>query len=376
MASHLAYRAGLHLAGTGDYTPRQDTLACPAFFVGWTGMHDEFAAAVEASEKRKDAQTLREIVWALPHDATDEQRRRIVADYAASLRERYGVAVHCAIHQPRAQDATASGLNASGQNHHAHLSMTLRAVDDAGHFGAKKIRTMNDRGWLDAEKDRMVSLVNEIAAEKASRAPKYGEPVPTVGRAWHRERRGEQTAAGDRWRAHRAQVEEIERDRAELATVEAEIAADRAELAKQVEAEKAAQPGPEPEPPRRQSIADRIRRSLGLQTRAEEEATKTRFLEATARVAAQIAAEKAAEAERAEAAEREAEAKRVEEARKRMAERAARQPLPPPPKSAQEIRRDIKRRDPRAIFTPGQRHGSKPDDNEHEQSNGIPGRGR
>ena len=223
VAPHLAYRAALKLAETNDYTKRKHTVQ-DVFFEGWNGTHDEFAAAVEASEKRKDARLLKEIVWSLPHDATDEQRREIVQTYARSLRERYGVAVHAAIHQPRPKDFLK--LPASGLNWHAHISFTTRPVDEHGKFGPKKVTVLDKEAWLDAEKNRLLALVNSVALTPASRAPIYGAAEPTMGRAFGIERKAEakgepvQTEAGN---AHRAFVQA----NVPLADLAAELAAER-----------------------------------------------------------------------------------------------------------------------------------------------------
>ena len=237
VAAHLAYREASTLGGY-DYTPRRASVV-ESYLVGWAGTSEEFAGAVEASEKRKDAQLVREIAWALPHDATDEQRSEIVRREAESLRQRYGVAVHVAIHAPRAKDQNTHGLDASGKNHHAHLTITLRAVDAAGKFTGNKLRQMNDRSWLDEEKDRLLALVNEVAETKATRELKYGEPVPTAGVAWHMHRAGVETTAGARLVHAIAEREETTAARAELAEVATEVATTQAELvaAEQAEAE-------------------------------------------------------------------------------------------------------------------------------------------
>ena len=232
VAAHIAYRAGLCLTGTNNYAPRQDNVVAD-YFVGWAGTHQQFADAVEASERRKDAQLVRELVWSLPHDCTDAERAEIVKQEAESLRERYGVAVHVSVHRPRRKDADASGFEASGLNHHAHLTITLRAVDTAGKFVGNKLREMNDRGWLDREKDRLVGLVNGVAKTKASRELKYGVPVPTLGRAYGMERRGIETDAGDRWQAWQAQQQEQEQLKAQIAADEIEAAALKAAAERQ-----------------------------------------------------------------------------------------------------------------------------------------------
>ena len=204
VAAHLAYRAGLKLTGTNDFYKRKQTIQ-EAYFVGWSGTHDKFAKAVNTAEKRKDSRLIKELIWALPHDATDEQRSEITRTYAESLRDRFGVAVHVAIHKPKPKDTAI--LPSSGLNWHAHISITRRAVDDGGKFAAKALPQIDKEAWLDAEKDRLVDLVNSVVLEPTSREPIYGAPVPTVGRAWQAERQAEAagepitTQPGERFRA-------------------------------------------------------------------------------------------------------------------------------------------------------------------------------
>lgn len=204
VSAHLAYRAGLKLIGTNDFSKRKQTIQ-EAYFVGWSGTHDEFAKAVNTAERRKDSRLIKELIWALPHDSTDELRSEIVRTYAESLRDRFGVAVHVAIHKPKPKDTAI--LPSSGLNWHAHISITRRAVDDGGNFGAKALPQIDKEAWLDAEKDRLVDLVNSVVLEPASREPIYGAPVPTVGRAWQAERQAEAsgqpitTQPGERFRA-------------------------------------------------------------------------------------------------------------------------------------------------------------------------------
>jgi ATP-dependent exoDNAse (exonuclease V) alpha subunit len=116
---------------THDYSKKSGVI--DSFLIGWNGSRQELWNAAEAAERRKDATTARAIVIALPHEATDEQRRIVVATFARCLRRVLGVAVDCAIHAPSRGDA---------RNHHAHLIFTARAVDDFGNFAAKKYREL------------------------------------------------------------------------------------------------------------------------------------------------------------------------------------------------------------------------------------------
>lgn len=352
------------LDGVHDYTHRAEAIAEPAYFVGWNGTHEEFAAAVEDSEVRWDAQTLRELVWALPADCTEEERSRITREYAESLHERYGVAVHVARHRPRIDKEDFGEFNASEKNHHVHLSMTLRAVEGGSKLVGNKLRSMNAKTWLFGEEARMLDLVNSVAATPARKGP--ADPSigaqPHLGRAWHMERRGVRTAAGDRWRAHRAAVAEHAAERAELAEIEAEIEANRAALVA-AEREEALAEVP-PAAPERLGIRDLIRKGLGLPTKAEAEAQKqaeadrrrSEYEQRRDQIAAlgqgiakakQTFAEArqraAEEAQRIAEAEEQAEAQRAEKARAAMDKRIAEKPMAPPLKTPAEIRAAIKR---------------------------------
>ncbi|MUO45426.1 Ti-type conjugative transfer relaxase TraA [Agrobacterium vitis] len=84
--------------------------------------------AAEAVEKRVDARVAREFVLALPHELNAEKRLELTREFAQDLADRYGAAVDFAIHAPH----SASDV----RNHHAHVLMTTRQVNEQG-FGAK-----------------------------------------------------------------------------------------------------------------------------------------------------------------------------------------------------------------------------------------------
>ncbi len=80
--------------------------------------------AAEAAEKRKDSRVAGEIEVALPHELTAEQRLELTRNFACEVAERYGVAVDFAIHAPHGQTDV--------RNHHAHVLMTTRRVEETG----------------------------------------------------------------------------------------------------------------------------------------------------------------------------------------------------------------------------------------------------
>ena len=93
----------------------------------------------ELAEKRRDAQVARELVVALPADATVTPEDRI--DMVRSFAEQYfvgkGLAVQLDVHAPHDGEAESEGAN-----WHAHLLITTRRLD-GGQFAAKKARDLD-----------------------------------------------------------------------------------------------------------------------------------------------------------------------------------------------------------------------------------------
>lgn len=72
----------------------------------------------EQSEKRKDARTAREIIVNIPYELSEDERQKLVDDFAVKLSKDFGVAVDYAIHLP--------DKHGDQRNHHAHIMMTTR----------------------------------------------------------------------------------------------------------------------------------------------------------------------------------------------------------------------------------------------------------
>jgi len=132
-----AYRAGEAITDerTGerfDYTRRKGVehseIVLPERAPDWAHDRAHLWNAAEAAENRKNAQTAREVVLALPHELDAGQRRALVEGFAAWLAERHGVAVDVAIHAPARQG--------DERNTHAHLLATTRRLGAEG-FGEK-----------------------------------------------------------------------------------------------------------------------------------------------------------------------------------------------------------------------------------------------
>lgn len=159
-----AYRFGLSLtdARTGlvhDYTRKGGVIGgevfAPEGAPQWAHSVPELVAQVDAVEKRKDSQVFRELVLALPIELSHDQRRELVADFAASM-TRQGMVCAVAYH------------DTNGRNPHAHMLQTLRPLTPEG-FGAKA-REWNTPETLQGWREGWASCVNAALAKAAPEA--------------------------------------------------------------------------------------------------------------------------------------------------------------------------------------------------------------
>jgi Ti-type conjugative transfer relaxase TraA len=143
-----AYRAGDKLTNardglTHDYTRRAGVvhteIVLPATAAGaaWARDRTTLWNAAETAESRKDARTATEIVLALPHELSDDQRLALTRSFAVHLAERYGAAVDVAIHKP--------DDDRDLRNIHAHLLMTTRQVTPEGLGEKTELQWSNKR---------------------------------------------------------------------------------------------------------------------------------------------------------------------------------------------------------------------------------------
>jgi ATP-dependent exoDNAse (exonuclease V) alpha subunit len=182
----------------------------------------------DKSTRRSNATTGRDIIVALPHELSDAQRLEAVRQFAASLVERYSVAVDFAIHAPDRHSDT--------RNFHGHLLMTTRRIGAEG-FG-KKTRELDDftTGPREIEAIRLTwERIGNRALERAgldirmdcrSFADQGIDREATVHLgpvAAGMERTGQATDLGDRNRAVRARNAERDRLIEDKATLSAEI---------------------------------------------------------------------------------------------------------------------------------------------------------
>ncbi|AGH49285.1 MobA/MobL protein [Sphingomonas sp. MM-1] len=76
--------------------------------------------AVEAVERRSDAQVAREVQLSLPHELTFEQRLELVRDFARTAFTDRGMIADIALHRP--------DRHGDERNFHAHILLTTRAI--------------------------------------------------------------------------------------------------------------------------------------------------------------------------------------------------------------------------------------------------------
>ncbi len=102
--------------------------------IGWNGSRSDLWNASEKADKRKDAVTSREMMFALPHEITHKERVEICRKFGKIINKRYGCAVDSSIHAP--------DKKGDKRNYHAHILITTRAVEN-GIFSKKKYRDLN-----------------------------------------------------------------------------------------------------------------------------------------------------------------------------------------------------------------------------------------
>ena len=132
-----AYRAGEAITDqrTGevhDYTQKRGVEHAEIILpsgVNWTPERAELWNAVEAKNKRQDAQVAREFVVALPDELDGDQRRQLALVFARHIADTYRVAADLAIHAP--------GREGDHRNHHAHILTSTNTLNPDGTLGNK-----------------------------------------------------------------------------------------------------------------------------------------------------------------------------------------------------------------------------------------------
>jgi len=247
-----AYRAGEKLrnerSGTvEDYSPRSWSvlyreILTPENAPQWMRDRERLWNAVEHREDRSTkpdtAQLARDLELSLPHEFTHEQRVKLVCDFIKAEFVDRGMVADIAIHAPPRRG--------DGTNHHAHVLLTMRDIEDGG-FGGKN-RDWNRDELLDHWRERWADYQNRALEQYGFEArvdhrslKDQGidrEPTQHLGPdAQAMEDQGKHTDRGD-------QNRQIKNANDNLALLEKELAASDkriAELRRQLAAERMAE---------------------------------------------------------------------------------------------------------------------------------------
>jgi len=139
-------RCGLHVRpDRGASGPTFSAIMLPADASAWMSGREELWNAVEAVEKRRDAQLAREVELALPIELEDEQAIELAREF---------------VQQEFIQLGMIADLNIRlGHNPYANALLTLREITAAG-FGPK-VREWNQAGLLREWREHWAALANE-----------------------------------------------------------------------------------------------------------------------------------------------------------------------------------------------------------------------
>lgn len=172
-----AYRAGAVLTQDGerdgkaaaglvhDYSRKQGVvhseILAPAAAPVWMHDRERLWNAVEASEKRQDAQLARELQLALPRELGHQQQLDLVRGFAQAQLVARGMVVDLALHDTKARDGD--------RQPHAHLLLTMRSLDQGSRTGfGNKDRSWNSKTLLQGWRANWAEHVNR-ALEEAQR---------------------------------------------------------------------------------------------------------------------------------------------------------------------------------------------------------------
>lgn len=207
-----AYRAGEKLANVRDgmehdYSKRtgvaSSEILLPAGAPAAFGDREVLWNAVEAVEKRRDAQVAREVQLALPHELDTAARAALVRGFVQAQFVDRGMIADVAIHTP--------GEKGDTRNHHAHVLLTTRAVSPDGFEG--KNRDWNAKDLLVSWREDWADEVNH-ALERYDISERVDHRSLEDQRADHLDRSQEALDAGaiERASEHTVEAEALDRE--------------------------------------------------------------------------------------------------------------------------------------------------------------------
>lgn len=324
-----------------DYTRRSGVEFTASFAP--SGLEPQHAAELwnraEAAEVRKNARVAREVLVALPHELTPQQRNELAQGIAQALAERYGTAGTLAVHQPDREG--------DQRNHHAHILMTTRRLEPSGELG-EKTRELDDvkRGPQEVE------WIRAMVEERTNHALERAGIEARVDRRSLEQQRAAALEAGDQERAtaldrpptvHEGpRVTQIRREcerkgraplgqvvRLEVNNDRRQLAADRAELREVAQVIDFAQAKAAREALRADALAQaaelRQRMTAELAERRAQEQARADALAKAAEMRQQMQAELQRQAQARAEAERQAAQERARQEQEKAAELEAQQ---------------------------------------------------
>ena len=194
----------------------------------WNGVeHRE-----DRSTKRGTAQLARDIELSLPHELTHEQHVELVCEFVKDEFVARGMVADIAIHAPP--------YRGDGTNHHAHILLTMRHIEDGG-FGAKN-RDWNTDELLEHWRERWADYQNralekygfEARVDHRSLEEQGIDREPTTHLGPHTqamEDKGIRTDRGDQNRRIKSNNDNLKLAKKDLADCEKRLAALRQRLA-------------------------------------------------------------------------------------------------------------------------------------------------
>lgn len=193
-----AYRAGCVVVDerTGevhDYERRRGVddafIVAPDSAPEWSLDRSALWNAVEAAEKRKDAQVCREIQLALPCELNAAERRALVEDWVRQELVERGMIADVALHSPDA--------GGDQRNSHAHVLLTMRSIGPSG-FGSK-VREWNSTELLERWRESWADACNR-ALERAGSGARV-DHRSLAAQLEEAVRQGDQVRAAELYRA-------------------------------------------------------------------------------------------------------------------------------------------------------------------------------
>ena len=159
-----AYRAASKISDqrygmTHDYSRKSNVAASfiltPENAPAWMRDRTELWNAVEAAERRKDAQLSREVLLSLPHELTDDQREALIREFVSTQFVSKGMVADVNIH--------AAAPSGDERNCHAHVMLTTRTLT-AESFGPKE-RSWNSKEFIHDTREAWALAQNKLFAE-------------------------------------------------------------------------------------------------------------------------------------------------------------------------------------------------------------------